>query len=144
MVLKIRTFFGYIAETIKSADLYGKQITMTYKGEDSFKTTYGGVISLFIKLILFTYAGVLFAVIINRGDTKKTLNTTVKDITNDPTKHYIGRGTFGFAVEFQDPTTGNNLFMDKTYFELSIQNIFVTRDPNSTLSIASRDIPYDF
>ena len=134
MALKIRTFFAYIADTIRSGDLYGKQITMTYKGEDSFKTTYGGIISLFIKLILFTYAGVLFAVIINRGDTKKTLNTTVKDITNDPTKHYIGRGTFGFSVDLTDPVTGNNLLMDKTYFELSIQNGFITRHSNSTLT----------
>ena len=139
----IRTFFSYIGDTIKSGDLYGKQITMTYKGDDSFKTTYGGIISLFIKIILLIQAGVLFAVIINKGDTKKDLNTTVKDISNDKTKHFIGQGTFAFAVDFQDLVTGANLLMDSTYFELSMQNVFVTRYPNSSITFTAREIPYD-
>ena len=141
---KFRKVFGYFASTVKSGDLYGKKIMMTYKGEDSFKTVYGGVISLFIKLALFIYAILLISVILNKGDTKKTVNTTTKDTTNDNTKHYIGRSTFGFGFSFEDYQNGNNLLMDNTYFEFKIENEFYSRDLDGNVNITTSPIPYEY
>ena len=141
---KFRKVFGYFASTVKLGDLYGKKIMMTYKGEDSFKTVYGGVVSLFIKLVLLIYAILLISVIFNKGDTKKTVNTTTKDTTKDNTKHYIGRSTFGFGLSFEDYQNGNNLLMESTYFEFVIESDFYTRDSQGNVRTSTTSIPYGY
>ena len=65
-----RKFFDCIKTGIQRNDLYGKQVKLTYNGEESYNTTFGGILSLSIKLILFAYAWILIGVVINRNDTK--------------------------------------------------------------------------
>ena len=40
---------------IKSLDIYGEQINLTYKGDDTFKTLPGAVSSLIVITILLSY-----------------------------------------------------------------------------------------
>ena len=66
----LRKFFDCIKTGIQRNDLYGKQVKLTYNGEESYNTIFGGILSLSIKLILFAYAWILIGVVINRNDTK--------------------------------------------------------------------------
>ena len=134
---------SYICSKVKSNDFYTKQITFSYNQEDGFKTILGGVVSIAIKLILFVYALALISVIINRSDTKRSVNTTVKNLALDDTKYYIGKGTFAIAFMMNDG--GNNLLMDPQYFEISFYNGFYHRAPeNGSISANFTSIPYDY
>lgn len=37
---------------LRNLDVYGKPVTMTYRGKDKFKTTFGGVVSLILLLFI--------------------------------------------------------------------------------------------
>ena len=39
-----------IIKTIRSIDMFGKQITLTYNNEDQFKTHFGGFCTLICKI----------------------------------------------------------------------------------------------
>ena len=45
-----------ITQQIKSVDIYGKQINLSYKGDDSFKTLPGALSSIIIVAILLAYS----------------------------------------------------------------------------------------
>ena len=43
-----------VKREMKAQDLFGIPVTLTYKGEDSFNTLVGGIISILLVLILTT------------------------------------------------------------------------------------------
>ncbi len=43
-------------KAIRHLDLYAQPITLTYKGDSTFKTSYGGVVSLFVVVLLTAMA----------------------------------------------------------------------------------------
>ena len=54
--LKVKKkFFVRILDFFKNFDLYGKNIKLTYEGEDTFKTFIGGFISTLILLSILSY-----------------------------------------------------------------------------------------
>ena len=48
------TFGAKIAQQIKNLDMFGHQMSLKYKGEDTFKTTFGGVITAITLIGVFT------------------------------------------------------------------------------------------
>ena len=71
------------------------------------------------------------------------MNTTLKNLAHDSTKHYIAKDTFAIAFAMDD--NGNNLLMDPQYFEITFYNGFYTRVPeNGTYLPSYNEIPYDF
>ena len=58
------------------------------------------------------------AIIFRRGDTKKSVNRIIRDISKDTTKHYIAKGTFAIALSMLNETE-DNLLLDPQYFTLS-------------------------
>ncbi len=50
----------------KNIDIYGEQISLTYKGENAYKTKLGAVVTMFLVLILVTYGTYRFYVLSNR------------------------------------------------------------------------------
>jgi hypothetical protein len=61
---------------LQSFDLFGRSIVFAYNGDDSFKTIYGGVISIGILCMVCNYLGILFNTLI----TRKEVNTTKKKL----------------------------------------------------------------
>ena len=49
---------------IKKFDNYGKAITLNFKGEDTFKTNVGGLLSLALMIGTFAYAIIKFVELI--------------------------------------------------------------------------------
>ena len=53
-------------KTLKGFDSYGEKVELTYKGEGTFKTKAGGVISLILNCILFAYLAFKIYILITR------------------------------------------------------------------------------
>ena len=104
---------------VKGLDLYPSTVTLTYKGSDSFQTLYGGIISLFILLAVFTFSLRLFIIMFSRGETSKSRNTSIHDIHTKPEDYDIDLNSFGFSFVFIDLFT-NQKFYDETYFKISV------------------------
>ena len=41
---------------VRDRDIYGQAVTLNYKGDDTFKTFPGGILSLFVTLAVLSYA----------------------------------------------------------------------------------------
>lgn len=80
-----------IYNIIKGRDSFSQQITFTYKGDASFTTFLGGVVSTIILVVMIIYAYSLAQVMFYRKGTNKSLSTTVVDLTSNPTIHYPGK-----------------------------------------------------
>ena len=76
---------GYFHNRIKDYDLFPQNIQFTYKGKDKFTTFFGGIVSIFILGLWFTYGVSLFIVLINRGDSSKSISTEHRDLGQDDT-----------------------------------------------------------
>lgn len=53
---------------LKARDLFGQAVTFNYKGEDTYNTLPGGLISLFIWLALIAYTILKFNLMINKQE----------------------------------------------------------------------------
>lgn len=52
---KQRTIHSRIHDVLKSIDIYGTPITLTYKGQGTFKTFVGGIFTLITLVIVMSY-----------------------------------------------------------------------------------------
>ena len=57
---------AWLSKMIKPLDKFGIPILLNYKGDSSYKTVIGGLVSIVITVILLWYAWVLFITMINR------------------------------------------------------------------------------
>src|SRR5205823_2097903 len=79
------------------ADEYGYLISLTYKGETSYKSPIGGFFSIISRAIVIAYFGYqLYSVFTN----SYTLNNTSfhMDLSNDTTIYTITADKFDFAI----------------------------------------------
>ena len=61
--------------------MYGQPITLHYKGEDSFKTCPGGLISMILLLIIFLYAILKGKQMIKREEWSLIQQTVVSSVS---------------------------------------------------------------
>ena len=93
-------FVAWVKKKIKNHDLYAKPITLKFKGNSYLSTPYGGLMSLMIKLVIIIRACFLTKIIFDKGNTNKSAYKTVRDLSFDTTKHYIGKSTFRIGLGF--------------------------------------------
>ena len=123
---------------IKNRDMYAKQITFTYKGEESFKTFFGGAISLLITAIVIIFGVQRFIVMINRTDASTTFNKSVNSLSDSSYTIDLSQYSFYFALELK--YNNKNLLMDSSYFTVSMEVLEEDSLGNSKSTI----IPYDY
>ena len=113
-------------------------------GSSEFKTVFGGIISILIKLAVISISIMLTITIIQRGNTSSGVSMIMKDITNDPTKHYFARNSdVYFAVKLVEPTPEKLFDTNYIKFEL-VQNIYIRDNSSQGFSIAPTPIEYEF
>ena len=90
-----------------------------------FKTVFGRITSILIKLAVISISIRLAIAAFKRGNTSFGVDMIIKDITNDPTKHYFTRNSdFYFAVKLLG-TSPEKLF-DTSYIKFEIvQNSYI-------------------
>lgn len=62
---------------VKSLDIYGKPIQLTYKGRDAFRTVTGGLFSSLILITMSTYLVYCLFLLITYGKTNLQVNTVI-------------------------------------------------------------------
>ena len=135
--MKLLGFILWIRKTIKSRDIFSKQISLTYQGEDSYSTLIGGVISIAISCVLISYGVIRFMTMINRGNSSTSFNKVVSDLTTSGSVLNLGTSTFYFAMYL--PYNGKNLLTDSTYIDLQM-NYVVHQSGKQTSTSISYDI----
>ena len=55
-------------ETLSSFDMFGESVKLTYKGKETFTTTMGSLLSVVILLMLLSFAGYRFFILITRNN----------------------------------------------------------------------------
>lgn len=68
---------GKISRWLRNFDVYGKPVTMTYRGKDKFQTTCGGVISLIVLLFILSVFSYKLRDLVLRNHTQVKKNTLV-------------------------------------------------------------------
>ena len=87
--IKVITLFGgTIYRSIKKFDLFSQRIMLTYKGETSFSTLIGGIVSLMIMAIVLVYAVFLFQIMINRQNSNNSKSSAFVDLVNEDEDYY--------------------------------------------------------
>ena len=79
--------FNWINTKVKSFDRFGIPILLNYNGENTYKTTIGGIGSIIIGIILVIYSVVLFMQIVNKDGSVINSTTQIKNLLYDPTKY---------------------------------------------------------
>ena len=69
---------------MKNCDFYGQQINLTYKGDNSFKTTPGAVVSILITALLLAFSIYKLYVLVNRQDTNISKSSLMRDLKSEP------------------------------------------------------------
>ena len=126
-------WYSYICSPIKSGitkiDLFAKQIKFNYKGQDSFKTLFGGCVSFVIFATILVYTVFLTNKMIQRSDANRTLSTKINDLQIDSQVHQPGLGNFKFDVTYTDQE--DDPFYDETYFRIVMTEFEVGRVENA-------------
>ena len=100
-----------IGKLFKQLDLFGQKVTLTYKGEEYFKTYLGAIVSLLVFATILAYTlfrGYIWIQKINPSVSKKSLIRDVGTLTYKPQE-------LGF-----DFSLGVGRDLDPTLFKLSI------------------------
>ena len=75
--------------TISDHDIYGHPIQLNYKGEkNSYNTTCGGIISLFIKAFIAFFIGYKFNIMVNRWDDTIRKATSILELEEEGKVYY--------------------------------------------------------
>ncbi|CAI2385440.1 unnamed protein product [Moneuplotes crassus] len=128
----LRRISSVFTDRIKGFDMYPKVITFTYKGEDEFKTLFGGIISVIIKVILVLYTYMMVRIMLGRKDTSKSVNTVVHDILNDNDPISLKGTNFSFAFKVESDTDSSFYPIDEpNYFSILLQKYARNETTNS-------------
>jgi hypothetical protein len=95
---------GTCHKSLRKIDLYGKSITFTYKGIDSYKTVLGGVVSLIIMAFLMAIVLIKVNTMINKGNNTIRKSSVVR-VNNELTPpENLGEGGISLAFMISDNT----------------------------------------
>jgi len=106
---------------IKGFDMYGKDIVLTYEGDDKYRTHVGGFASIVVKGVIITYIIYLFYVMLTKRDTSVSVSSLVNDVSKDVEILKPGKNGFDFAFSYT--ARGVDYLNDPTYFEFSMQQV---------------------
>jgi len=74
-----------LGHCFKQIDLYGEQVTLTYKGYSKFKTFYGAIGTILLIATILGYGSSKFKTLINRASPKITRSTFQRDLAQQDT-----------------------------------------------------------
>lgn len=119
-------FFNFIKERIKDRDMFDKKVGLTYKGDESVTTVFGGIISSVILCFITIYGVLIFLEMINRENTNKSINSVVRDQYKDPEIFNLTAEDVNFAVFMS--VGGTQEVIDPTLFTVSFAQLNVGFD----------------
>lgn len=129
-----------IGDLFKSFDIYGEKISLTYKGEDSFKTFPGAFASILVISIVLVFGVYRSFIMVNRINPDVSKKSFLRDL--NVAENYSPQD-LGFDFAFSP-----NAPLDPTIFTLTAKfvNYYYVADPlNPGEYVRKRDkIPLDY
>lgn len=138
----LKQLYRLFKKGVKHTDSFSTPIYLTYKGEQKYKTIYGGLTSILLSIFIFLYTIYLFNILITRGDTSTSTNTEVKDLYQSSKVHEIGKANFAFAFAYRG--TNADFLLDSQYFTLKIVQKQQRTDANGNKVITEIDLGVQF
>eukprot|EP00347_Sterkiella_histriomuscorum_P006411 403352871 len=97
MKLSGKFFKTKVKQAIKSQDMFGHKIGLTYKNKSSYKTSFGGIITILFRLGIIIYLAMQLIDVYNRKFELK-LSTQYRNLYHDQTQYKFDNGGFDIAV----------------------------------------------
>ena len=143
----MRKTIRWVNNNVKENDLYSRKISLTYKGKNEMSTLIGGVISMAIKIIIFTFFISHLILVFGYGETRTATKQILKNYINDQTQFKLMQGNFDIGVAYVSLTNGSvdeNLLMDPTYFNVTFSHAIHRRVDNIEEEKSYDFIPIDY
>ncbi|CAI2378946.1 unnamed protein product [Moneuplotes crassus] len=104
-----------LLKSVRAFDIYGKPITLHYRGEEKFKTYVGGSVTILVFLVLLSYASYLTAVMFQRQTVIYSSSCVVRDLNSDLSDNKPAEHGFAMAIGFR----WNNIsFLDEAFLRM--------------------------
>ena len=87
---------------VKEMDMYGKPVTMTYRGKETFKTTFGGIVSLILVVFLLSVFGFKLQDMFQHNNTEIKKNTLVSISNSYTPPENISNKNITIAFQLSD------------------------------------------
>ena len=92
--------------------MFGTPVMLNFKGETSFKTTFGGLITLTSAIVTVIFLGIFLNVLFTRDATNLKFIVKTDNLADKSDKHYIGDNGVYFAI--YDSGISTSIIEDKT------------------------------
>ena len=109
---------------LEKFDQNGKAITLNFKGEDTYKTKVGGLLSLLLMIGMLYYAVDRVVMLSERSSHKDTFNeifnnlTAIGEVTGEQMSYQVG-----YALVDKRTSLPMNDFLDETYFTINMKTL---------------------
>ncbi|CAI2385653.1 unnamed protein product [Moneuplotes crassus] len=97
----IKSIILKTCHAIKSCDIFGKKITLNYKGNEKHQTFIGGYASILFILTILGYTTYLLRDMFRKDPIVYSTSRVIKDLTTDTTEHKPADHGFAVALGFR-------------------------------------------
>ena len=84
---------------LRDQDIFGHQMQLNFNGEDTFKTSFGGFISLFSRAAVIIYMIFQLSLVLNNDQTNVTTTRFTRNLLKD--KHKVELNQTNFNIAFR-------------------------------------------
>lgn len=109
-------------QIIKGPDLFARKLNFTFKGDDCFKTTFGGFISYIVILLTLVYMFYLLIYTFERKLTSTQTKIFYKNFLNEQEILFPAEEGFDLALMFE-VGDGINLLSNKSVLSYEISHV---------------------
>ena len=72
------------ADALRSLDMFGLRIGMTYEGNDNFRTLFGAILSIIVSIIITAFVVYKMELMLARQDAKTSRQTFIQKLADTP------------------------------------------------------------
>jgi hypothetical protein len=106
---------GSVNSSLKSRDFLGVPISLNLNGENTFTTTFGGIMSILVRMVMFWFTITELSLIATRGRTIVSSNMISKSLLQDNEKYEIAKDGFKIGLGGFNSRGGANILLDSDY-----------------------------
>jgi hypothetical protein len=119
--------FITVKERIKGCDIYGHPVGLNFNGEDTFKTSIGGIATLVVYALILAYTVLQARLVIEKKNTVINTNQLQKFLGDDSTAYPVGQNDFSISITGYDSDEAY-YFHRPDYFTYQFIHHTITRD----------------
>ena len=122
-----------IFKILRFIDLFGKDITLSYDGHDKYKSSWGGILSVILIMLLLAFFSFLLNQLVTRSNPTVSTATLQKDIKSN--SEDLDLNNFNFAFTYS--ANNNDYTLDKSVVDVRVL-LYVQKWANTTTSSTVR------